>query len=66
MKNNLKNKLPKLSTKEFEQLKIIDDAQSTSISSNRSSVTELILDSISYDTFLDKENENNNNNKERE
>ena len=64
LNNNLKNKLPKLSVKDFEQIKIIDDAQSTSISSNRSSITELILDSISYDSFLEKEN--NNINKERE
>ena len=64
LNNNLKNKLPKLSAKDFEQLKLVDDTQSTSISSNRSSVTELILDSINYDTFLEKETENNN--KERE
>ena len=76
--NNLKNKLPKLSTKEIDQYVLIDDAQSTSFSSNRSSVTELILDSINYDSYLEQQNKKeidenininnnlNNINKERE
>ena len=77
--NNLKSKLPKLSKKEIDQYVIIDDAQSTSFSSNRSSVTELILDSINYDTYLEQQDKkeieenininnclNNNINKERE
>ena len=67
--NNLKNKLPKLSTKQLEQLKIIDDTQSTSISSNRSSITELVLDSINYNIFLEQEKQSikeNKNIKERE
>ena len=54
--NNLKNKLPNLSSKDVDQFKIIDDTQSTSISSNRSSVTELVLDSINYDAFLEQQN----------
>ena len=54
--NNLKNKLPKLSEQQIEEIKIIDDTQSTSISSNRSSVTELTLDAINYDTFLEMQN----------
>ena len=80
--NKLKNKLPELSSKEVDQLKAIDDTKSTSISSNISPVTELILDSINYDTFLEQQNKkeidenlninnnlnniNSNGNKERE
>ena len=61
--NNLKKTLPQLSTKEMEHIKNIDDSQSTSISSNRSSVTELILDSINYDAYLEQQDTNVNQNK---
>ena len=64
--NNLKNKLPKLTSNEFELLKTIDDTQSTSISSNRSSVTELVLDSINYETYLEQQNKKEIKEKERE
>ena len=58
--NNLKNKLPNISEKEFDQYIIIDDAKSTSISSKRNSVTELVLESINYDIFLEQQNKKDN------
>ena len=76
--NTSTNKLPNLSQKQLDEIKLIDDAQSTSISSNRSSVTEIVLDSIDYESYLDQQkkeksnkvkNENkkeNQNGKERE
>ena len=60
IKNNIKDKLPQLSTKEIKNIKLIDDTQSTSISSNRSSVTELILDAINFDTYLEQQDMNTN------
>ena len=48
----------------MEHIKNIDDSQSTSISSNRSSVTELILDSINYDAYLEQDTNVNQNKKE--
>ena len=66
---NIKEKPPQPSSKQMENTKSIDDTQSTSISSDRSSLTELNLDSISYSTFLEQENKNaqeNKNIRERE
>ena len=59
--NNLKNKLPNLSQKQLDEIKIIDDTQSTSISSNRSSVTEIVLDSIDYENYLEQQKKEKSN-----
>ena len=59
--NTSTNKLPNLSQKQLDEIKLIDDAQSTSISSNRSSVTEIVLDSIDYESYLDQQKKEKNN-----
>ena len=53
--NNLKNKLPNLSQKQLDEIIIIDDIQSTPISSKRSPVEEIVLDSIDYENYLEQQ-----------